>query len=249
MKTLAFILHFNSTQYTDVLYRQLKKYERDDYDLYVIDNGSDKGKKSQYAYLELEKNIYYGGGLNVAFDYFIKNQSSYDSLLFLNSDLIVNGYYFIKQLRHELFNNDLKILSPSIIQPEEKQCYWRQMHHWCSGKTRIVKWVDFQCPVFHKDFILHQKRYDDILIYGWGQDLYSGMICGRNNWKIGVSDLVTAIHLNSKTIQENQHIKEIKNYNYYAEKNMNQFFKREKLTEEFLQYKNWGRDYQYEIDR
>ena len=60
-KTLVAILHFNSTHYTDTLYEMLKPYEKDDYDLIVIDNGSDLNKTSKYTTHRLEDNVYYGG--------------------------------------------------------------------------------------------------------------------------------------------------------------------------------------------
>ena len=48
MKTLAIILHYNTIGYTDALYEMLKPYERDEYELMVLDNGSQEGKASKY---------------------------------------------------------------------------------------------------------------------------------------------------------------------------------------------------------
>ena len=79
-KSLVAILHYNSTQYTDTLYEMLKPYERDDYDLVVIDNGSDLQKTSKYTTFRLEENVYYGGGLDVTMNYFIEN-IQYDSMI------------------------------------------------------------------------------------------------------------------------------------------------------------------------
>jgi cellulose biosynthesis protein BcsQ len=62
-KSLVAILHYNTPSYTDTLYELLKPYEREDYDLIVIDNGSDLGKSSKYATFRLEENVYFGGGL------------------------------------------------------------------------------------------------------------------------------------------------------------------------------------------
>ena len=41
--TLAVILHYNTVECTDALYRQLKPFESDDYELIVLDNGSAAG--------------------------------------------------------------------------------------------------------------------------------------------------------------------------------------------------------------
>src|ERR1035437_6360539 len=96
-KTLVVILHYNSVQYTDVLYELLLPESGLEYDLHVLNNGSDIGKESKYSTLSLEKNIYFGGALNETFELLI-NESEYDSLLFLNSDLIV-GKNFVSSLR------------------------------------------------------------------------------------------------------------------------------------------------------
>jgi GT2 family glycosyltransferase len=241
-KTLAVILHYNSTQFTDVLYRQLKPFEGNCYELIVVDNGSEPTRVSQYATFSLDKNYYFGGGLNATFDYFL-DQTQYDSLLFLNSDLIVNGYNFVKTLRKILFNNNLYILSPSIIQPFENQCFWKQMHNWNSETVRIVKWIDFQAPLFRREFVEHIKKFDDELIFGWGQDVLSGIICEQMNWVIGVSDLVPAVHLDSQTMKDNNMIQSYRNN---AEKGMINFFDKQNLLSKLQEFRNYGQYYKYE---
>ncbi len=115
MKTLAVILHYNTPQYTDVLYEMLEPERREgNYDLVVIDNGSDPGKESKYSTYRSNENIFFGGGLNAAMELTLESKD-YDSLLFLNSDLIVGGN-FVRALRTELTTFD--VVSPCIIQPE-----------------------------------------------------------------------------------------------------------------------------------
>ena len=115
MKTLAVILHYNTKHYTDRLYRQLKPYENQGYDLFILDNGSQI--KPDNPSVRVDQNIFFGGGLNLAFQWVLDNPE-YDSLLFLNNDLVIHGDGFIKTLRKYL--PEYKIISPSIIQPEEK---------------------------------------------------------------------------------------------------------------------------------
>ena len=43
-------------------------------------------------------NLYWGGGLNWAFNYVLEHDE-YDSLLFLNVDLTLNGNDFVKKLK------------------------------------------------------------------------------------------------------------------------------------------------------
>jgi GT2 family glycosyltransferase len=234
MKTLAVILHYNTKHFTDSLYRQLKPHENQDYDLVILDNGSEI--KPDNPSIRVDQNLMFGGGLNLAFQWILDNPE-YDSLLFLNSDLVVHGEDFVKTLRNEL--HEYKIISPSIIQPEENQCYWPTMNNWYSKDIRQVPWVDFQCPLIHRDFIEHLKQYDDDLIYGWGNDVYSGYICEQNRWKVGVLDIVVAVHLGSATIRETNS----SSYNTLAESGMYKYFEKINSLHILNHYRNLAKNY------
>lgn len=242
MKTLVCILNYNTPEITTKLYKSLKSYQRSDYDLFIIDNGSDPDKEiiNKGDLINLNTNLRFGGALNYAFDIIQRNEQ-YDSLLFMNSDLIVTPEYFVKSLRDILITEGLKIVSPSIIQLEG-QCHWRQMHQWHSNGLRFVKWVDFQCPMFSRKFIETINQYDSILNYGWGNDVYSGMICEDNSWCIGVCDSITAIHLDGYTTKKYKHLED---YNKIAEQNMFQYFSNNKLMNKFFEYRYYAENYSY----
>jgi len=239
MKTLTIILHYNSIQYTDVLYELLETEQGNDYELIVIDNGSDEGKSSKYSTYRLDQNIYFGGGLNQAFELILLN-SEYDSLLFLNSDLIV-GKNFVSSLRNELGKYD--VISPSIIQPSKIQNHWRQMLNWGTKETRKVKWIDLQSPMFSRKFIEKVKKFDDLLIYGWGIDVYCGLIAEKNDMKIGVCDFVPAIHIGSATINDNKNKPEIAAYCNNAENFQWQFFQKENIISPITKMRQWAENY------
>lgn len=245
LKTLAVILNHNTPSLTDSLYDQLKPYEGEEYDLVVIDNGSSDEGKSKYTTYRCDINVYFGGGLNLAMQLILENKE-YDSLLFLNSDLIIHGYRFVKQLRKVMFEQDYKIVSPSVIQPEKNQCFWTNIHNWNSDKVRDVEWVDFQCPLIHRDLIQEIYQFDNELIFGWGNDVYSGLVCKDNNWKVGVVDWCTVIHLNNQTVKLNQEDLVIKNYNHYAHVNMYSYFNKVGRMEEFLLFRENAKNYKYE---
>ena len=115
MKTLAVIYNHNMPEITDSLWESLKPYERSDYDLILIDNGSKSEGKSKYTTHETGQNTYFGGALNIALQFFLQS-GEYDSLLSLNNDLILQGDNFIKTLREEMFKGDYKIISPCVLQ-------------------------------------------------------------------------------------------------------------------------------------
>lgn len=240
-KTLAAILHYNSTKYTDTLYEMLKPYEREDYDLFVIDNGSDKDKMSKYTSFRLEENVYYGGGLDVTMNYFLENPQ-YDSMILLNSDLIIHGNSFIKSLREELFSQeDLVLVSGCVMQPEQNQCYWKAVHNWGQKTIRYVPWVDYQCSLLKRKFVEEVKGFGSK--FGWVQDIVTGIVCEKKGWKIGVCDWLPVIHFGNGSIKDNSNDPIISQYNKLAEQEMVNYFRERGLIDDFLRMRKLGENY------
>jgi len=243
-KTLAVIYNHNLPEMTDRLWEELKPYERDDYDLILIDNGSREDGKSKYTTHETGQNTYFGGALNIALDFFTMS-GTYDSLLSLNNDLVLQGNNFVKTLREEMFNNDFKIVSPSVLQVEN-QCKWKYMHCWNSDKIREVKWVDFQAPLIHKDFIRVYPQFPDELVYGWGQDVLSGILCEKQGWKVGVVDRCPLIHHSAHTYKSGVSDLDLQTYCQNAEQGMFGYMQSNRLMEKFLEFRELSANYVYE---
>lgn len=243
-KSLIVILHYNTTQYTDTIYQLLKPYERDDYDLLVFDNASDKDKISQYTTHRLEENCYFGGGYDTVMQYMLEHPE-YDSMMMMSSDVICHGNTFIKTLREELFSQpDLMVVSPCIIQPELSQCYWEPVHCWGAKETRIVPWVDFQCPLLKRVLVEEIKSFG--LLFGWGNDVMTGIVCEKNNWKIGVCDFVPAIHLGNATVKAHSDRPIISNYNQRAEHEMVEYFTNKGMFDDMMRMRTLAKQYTYE---
>lgn len=199
-KTLVIILNHNLPEFTDDLYEELEKYKDDRYDLIVMDNGSRDEFISSNTTIFFKHNLFWGGALNEAFKIVLHNPE-YDSLLFLNNDIEVNGEIFVKSLRKEMFNNNFAILSPCIA---GKAMPWKQMQNWGSTNTREVKWIDNQAPLFHWKIIEAIGQFDEKLYHGWGQELICFDICQENCWKIGVCDHISIVHFKKQTFQKNR---------------------------------------------
>ena len=239
-KSLITILHYNTVKYTDTIYEMLKPYERDDYELVVIDNGSDLDKCSKYTTYKSDENVYFGGALDMAMQLFIENKQ-YDSFGFYSSDIMLHGNNFVKTLREQLFKQkDLMVISPCVLQPEKSQCYWKQMHCWNSTEIRIVPFVDYMCPLMKREFVEKVQSFGSK--YGWCQDLMTGFICEDNNWKIGVCDWTPIIHISNGTVKESPHLS---NYNILAQQEMDEYFFKRKLTDRASQLKIKGASYVY----
>ena len=72
-KTLVVILNHNLPVDTDELYEALHLFKSDSHDIFVIDNGCNKEGKSKNVTHTLDQNVYFGGGINVMFQYIIDN--------------------------------------------------------------------------------------------------------------------------------------------------------------------------------
>ena len=244
MKTAAFILNHNLPDYTDMLYESLKPYERTDYDLFVIDNGSSKEGKSKHTSLELEENVYFGGGFNAAMQYTLENKE-YDSMMFLNNDLTVHPYNFVKALREEMLSG-YDIVSPSFYNVEAKQqCFWKTMHSYCDGSIREVPFIDFQCPLISRRLLEEIKEIHQSLIMGWGIDFMFALTAKDKRWKLGVVDRCCVLHHNSLTVKLGVAGIDIPTYCRLAEEGQYKFFQKNNLLQDYTQLRTKAQTYEY----
>jgi GT2 family glycosyltransferase len=259
-KTAAFILNHNLPDYTDMLYESLKPYERTDYDLFVIDNGSSKEGKSKHTSLELEENVYFGGGFNAAMQYTLENKQ-YDSMMFLNNDLTSHPYNFVRALREEMFDDvfddmlagkwvsrEIKydIVSPSFYNIEPKgQCHWKSMHSWSSKDTRPVDYIDFQCPLISRRSLEEVKEIHQSLIMGWGICFYFALLAKQKGWKLGMVDRCCVLHHNSLTVKKGVAGIDIPTYCRLAEEGQYKFFQKNNLLQDYTQLRAKAQNYEY----
>jgi GT2 family glycosyltransferase len=254
-RTAAVILNHNLPDYTDMLYESLKPYERDDYDLMVFDNGSSVEGKSKYTSYGTDQNIFFGGGFNAAMQMVLEDDR-YDSLLFLNNDLTVHPYNFVSVLREEMFTDhyyfDLPlqgvdgfdIVSPCFYNVEAMgQCHWKTMHCWGNKETRIVPFIDFQCPLISKRLLKEVKEINPLLQFGWGIDCMFAIKCKELGWKMGVVDRLSVLHHNSLTVKKGVAGINMQEYCQQAEQGQRKFFAKEGLIDEFNSVRQLGEKY------
>jgi GT2 family glycosyltransferase len=223
MKTLAIILNHNLPEYTNFLYNELKKHQTESYDVLIFDNASSYEGQPDVVHLQTLENCYFGGAMNLVFDFILENEE-YDSLLFLSNDVILHGYNFVDTLRKEMFEQDYTILSPSVLQVRLEPDMWKQMHNYGTQNVRQVPWVDFMSPLIHRRLIEEIKQFDNRLIYGWGLDIYAGLVCEQKGWKIGIVDYLTIAHLVAKTTKEGKSNITFEEYCRLAQTGMDDFF-------------------------
>ena len=233
-------LNHNLPDLTDNLINQLKKDPLfNQCELMVIDNGSTEPLAKSTTH-RLEENIFFGGGLNAAIEYFLS--TDHDYLYFLNNDLIFHGPKFISQSLQEAKSSNAAVYSPSIINASLDQCHWKQMWNWGNG-LREVKWIDFQCPLLRRDILEIIKQYPEELIYGWGNDLYTGCITEEYKLKTIVSDNNTICHLNSQTFKQNKINIGVQEFCQKAEEKMFNYFLNSKMNSLYWELRKYGEDY------
>ena len=233
-------LNHNLPELTDNLVNQLSKDPMfKDCELMVIDNGSTESLAKSTTHV-LEENVFFGGGINLAIEYFL--ETSHDYLYFLNNDLIFHGPSFLTTSLKEAKESDAAVYSPSIINASIDQCHWKQMWNWGKG-LREVKWIDFQAPLLRRDVLASIKQYPIELIYGWGNDLYTGCVTEQSGLKTVVSDTNTICHLNSQTFKQNKVNIGVREFCARAEKNMFDYFRNSKFNSLYLDLRKYGEDY------
>jgi len=192
-------MNVNQPVLTDNLIKEVTRDNRVEFEVMVLENGATE--RSSHSTHISEQNYFFGGGLNLILDYYL-NETSHDWLFVLNNDLIIHGQNFLSTMIDEAEKHNLCTLSPAVINASIAQCHWKQMHNWMSGGVREVEWVDFQAPLLRRDICEIVNEYPIELIYGWGNDILTGMIAEEHDLKTGVTDKVCIGHLNSQTIEK-----------------------------------------------
>jgi GT2 family glycosyltransferase len=247
MSVLIATMNVNLPHLTDNLIQQVTKDKSVDFEVMVLENGATE--KSSYSTHSTDKNYFFGGGLNLIFDYYL-NSTNHDWLMVLNNDLIVHGEKFLSTMLSEAEENDVCQLSPVVINMSIEQCFWKQMHNWMTGGTRLVDWIDFQAPLLRRDICELIGQYPMELIYGWGNDFLTGIIARENNLKVGVTDKVCIGHLNSQTLNKgvtdlDGEPLSVAEYCQRAEAGMNQYMQMSNRWDIFNTFKHNAATYTY----
>ena len=99
--------------------------------------------------------------------------------------------------------NNFTMVAPTGIEGNSGQNFWPIMHCWYKKEPRVVPWVDFICPFIHRRLIEEIQQFPSWWKSpSYGFDDYCAIICNRQGWKIGVSDLMTIFHIGQYTYRE-----------------------------------------------
>lgn len=233
------ILNHNLPELTDNLFNIINKGISAEDQIIVLDNGSEPSGIAQSTTHNLEKNYYFGGGVNIILKAFLS--SSHSKLMIMNNDLILHGHNFIERVKEQ--SKDLDLYSPSVINASISQCNWKTMHNWGTGRVRLVPFIDFQCPVISRELAERIGEFPNELYLGYGLDFYASILSDR----IGVDDGNVVCHLENQTIKRGK-LKEMSPDHYYMNNsvNMNNYFMGSAMREEYIEMKKMAKNYQYD---
>ncbi len=202
-KTLYVILTHNANNVSTAYFESLMYYqEQDNFDLILLDNGSKKEEISIHTTHFFKENVYFNGAIQWAFKRMLDNPE-YEYLVFSNNDICLHGYHFVENMVNIAEKENFTMISPACLEGNVGQCFWPIMHNWYKEKTRVVPWIDFICPFINRRLIEEIRQFPSWWRSpSYGFDDYCAIICERNGWKIGVSDLMSIFHIGQYTYRE-----------------------------------------------
>ena len=117
MSILVSTINVNQPQLTNYLIDQVSLDTKPDYEIMVLENGSTEANRSKYSTHVSDRNYFYGGALNMIFEYFLE-ETDHEWLMVLNNDLIIHGYNFITAMVEQAEAADVCMLAPAVINAE-----------------------------------------------------------------------------------------------------------------------------------
>jgi hypothetical protein len=187
----------------------------------------------------------------------VLEDEQYDSMLFLNNDLTVHPYNFVRSLRNGMYPDpwfpanppvlqNFDVVSPCFYNVEpDGQCHWKTMHNWGSKAPREVPFIDFQCPLISRRLLEDISQIDADLMWGWGIDTLFAITCKQKGYKMAVIDYLSVLHHNSMTLKTGAAGITMADYCKNAEIGQYNFFSKSNLLKEFHEVRNAGAHYSF----
>ena len=231
-KIAILIVSHNNPEITDNLCESIKQRTKGiDYDLYVIETGSNLSKVSKYMTLWVKEGVRMTRGFNLLksyADFTAKcNGYSYDAYhLFVNDAMFIDSKDMTSILWEEMKSNSdcgqinpyqLNILSPHDLQNKVNE----------SG-PRKESFSEIICPLIRAEAWNNiPNLLDNRFFYGWGLDYDIPHQLHTNNWRLYISDTVGVFHQAFTSYREKKKTEEKLEVNQFiiaARNSMNQGF-------------------------
>ena len=201
-KVATIILNRNLKKITDNLYEKIQKKNSKFTDIFVVDAGSDKNKKSKYTTWSAEWNsakkngLRFSRGMNYALSSMFKNGTlnKYEYFLLLTNDSIVENKPFIKELIKIMSNvRAIAILSPCskkwgekfLLKKDSLKFFWYIHNNAYFIRTKFIKLICNKKKPNYYNFFLDGNNFR-----GFGAESELILKAYRNNMAAAITSRV-----------------------------------------------------------
>lgn len=231
-KIAILVVSHNNPELTDSLCDAIvKRTVGVEYDLHVIETGSNLTKVSKYMTLWVKEGVRMTRGFNLLKYYadFTAKQNGYEYSAY---HLFVNDAKFIDEqdMTSILWNEMKNIPNCGQINPYQTNIgmpHVRQNKNNISG-VRKESFSEIICPMIRADaWNKIPNLLDDVFFYGWGLDYDVPFKLHENDWRLYISDSVGVFHQAFTSYREKEKTEEkleVGEFMNEARKNMNDGF-------------------------
>jgi GT2 family glycosyltransferase len=201
-KTCIIVISHNDAKLTDSLCENIIRNTKTEFDLFVVETGSDLDKISKYTTLWIKDKIRMTRGFNKGIEYALWREKfenvHYDSFWCLVNDAKLNEQDTLSGLKNVINKNkDCGQVHPFVsnsISPYQRQI----------GAEDFYKssFVEIICPLFTREAII-EGMFDDRFFYGWGLDYEIPYLLHKKGLKTYISNKVSVFHTPSTTVLKN----------------------------------------------
>jgi len=189
-KVAIFIVNYNMPERADALFEHLKKHSDWPIDIYMIDNGSNIQKPSQYTNIYIKKNVQTCRGWLRGLEFTKEKHKRYFAYMFLitSANFVDDKDPITPMIEFLIDNKDAVGIHPALS--SDSTTYWSHLITRGGLEPRKTWMIDNIASVFKADWFDSIGWFDAKLIYAWGIDLETCYLARKQGKTIWVDERV-----------------------------------------------------------
>ena len=191
VRIAVIIVNYNMPERADSLAKYLKNNTDIEYDLYLVDNGSDLVKPAKSTTVFIKKNVQTCKGWLTGLEAADKSKVDYFAYWFL----ITSARFCYKSkdplifLTEKLTKDKNAVgIHPSLT--SNSTTAWEHSINRGTNRVRRTWMIDNIASLYKSDWFNSIGRFDNNLTYGWGTDLETGLIARRQGKSLWIDDRI-----------------------------------------------------------
>jgi GT2 family glycosyltransferase len=174
-KVAVVIVNFNMPERADALAEHIKAHTVCEYDIILVDNGSDKVPPAKNTTIALKHNVQTTNGWLTGLGYAdalaaFRGQPYYTYWFLITSAEFIDDMDILTPIVEFLHHNPSAVgIHPALTQ--DSTTSWQHMIDRGKGEPRETWFIDNIASLYRADWFNRIGRFDHNLIYGWGIDL------------------------------------------------------------------------------